>query len=147
MFLFLCFLFGISLPWLGLISVLPALFLGAMSLGAIGLALSVYVKQLENFAGTMNFVIFPLFFVSSALYPLQRFADSGADTLHLVAQVNPFTHAVELIRFAFYGQFQLTGFLVVIATLVVFFALAVWGYDPHAVWRSKYAASEWLAAS
>ena len=29
-------------------------------------------KQLENFAGAMNFVIFPMFFASSALYPLWR---------------------------------------------------------------------------
>ena len=29
-------------------------------LGALGLLLSVHIKQLENFAGTMNFVIFPM---------------------------------------------------------------------------------------
>ena len=39
-----------------------------MMLGALGLLISVYIKQLENFAGTMNFVIFPMFFISSALY-------------------------------------------------------------------------------
>ena len=48
---------------------LPVLVLSGMMLGALGLLLSVHVKQLENFAGTMNFVIFPMFFVSPALYP------------------------------------------------------------------------------
>ena len=37
----------------GWLSVLPALLLGGMMLGALGLLLSVYIKQLENFAGIM----------------------------------------------------------------------------------------------
>jgi ABC-2 type transport system permease protein len=40
-------------------------------LGALGV-ISSGVKKLENFAGVMNFVIFPMFFASSALYPLWR---------------------------------------------------------------------------
>jgi ABC-2 type transport system permease protein len=38
-------------------------------LGAVGLALSSLIRQLENFAGVMNFVIFPMFFASTALTP------------------------------------------------------------------------------
>ncbi len=130
-FLILCAIFQIELPWSGWFYALPALILGAMMLGAIGLALSVYIKQLENFAGTMNFVIFPMFFVSSALYPLWKLEDAGADILHLLAMYNPFTHVVQLIRFAFYGQFNSTSFGVVTFCLIVFFSLAVWGYDPQ----------------
>ena len=40
-------------------------------------------------------------------------------------------HAVELVRFAMYGQFQTTSFLVVSGCLLVFFAVAVVGYDPQ----------------
>ena len=50
---------GLS-PW-QVLTALPALVLGALMLSAFGLMLSVYIKQLENFAGTMNFVIFPMF--------------------------------------------------------------------------------------
>ena len=39
--------------------------------------LSSIIKQLENFAGVMNFVIFPMFFASSALYPLWRVKESS----------------------------------------------------------------------
>ena len=55
--------------------------------------LSVHVKQLENFAGTMNFVIFPMFFISSALYPLWKLQESGADWVWQLARFNPFTYA------------------------------------------------------
>ena len=51
----------------------------------------------------MNFVIFPMFFASSALYPLWR-VQEGSPLLYYVCRFNPFTHAVELIRFALYGQ-------------------------------------------
>ena len=40
--------------------------------------LSSVIRQLENFAGVMNFVIFPMFFASSALYPLWLRAASRA---------------------------------------------------------------------
>src|SRR5215831_14452759 len=84
--------------------VLRALLAGGMMLGAVGLLLSVHIRQLENFAGTMNFVIFPMFFVSSALYPLWKLRESGAVAVWWLAELNPFTYCVELIRFALFGM-------------------------------------------
>ena len=130
-FLLVCAAFGVQLPWQGWLFVLPALLISAMMLGALGLLLSVYIKQLENFAGTMNFVIFPMFFISSALYPLWRLQESGAEVVYQLARFNPFTHAIELIRFALYGQFNALACAVVVATFTVFFVLAVFGYDPQ----------------
>ena len=77
----------------------------------------------------MNFVIFPMFFASSALYPLWRIKESSV-LLHQICQANPFTHAVELIRFGLYAQFNLVALLVVLACTVVFMGLAIYGYDP-----------------
>jgi ABC-2 type transport system permease protein len=130
-FLAVCALFRVELPWAGWLSVLPALLAGGMMLGAVGLLLSVHIRQLENFAGTMNFVIFPMFFVSSALYPLWKVQESGADVVYQLARANPFTHAVELIRFALYGQLDLVGAAVVALCFVICFALATLGYDPQ----------------
>lgn len=136
-FLALCALFGVRLPWWpGLLYALPALALGGMMLGALGLVLSVYVKQLENFAGTMNFVIFPMFFFSSALYPLWRLEESGAEIVYQISRLNPFTHVVELVRFALYGQLNLISLSVVAGMAVLLFVLAAWGYDRQ---RGNYA--------
>ena len=79
--------------------------LSGLMLGAIGLFLSSLVRQLENFASVMNFVIFPMFFASSALYPLWRIRESS-ETLYLICLANPFTHAVELVRHALYVSFE-----------------------------------------
>lgn len=130
-FLALCAVFKVDIPWSGWLYVFPALLLGGLMLGSLGLLLSVYVKQLENFAGTMNFVIFPMFFISTALYPLWKLQESGAEWVYQVARFNPFAHAVELIRFALYGKFNLQSFLIVLIALGIFFLLAVWGYDPQ----------------
>ncbi|SDD19111.1 ABC transporter permease [Ruegeria marina] len=121
--------FGIRMPASGYIAVLPALAITGIMLGALGLALSSLIKQLENFAGVMNFVIFPMFFLSTALYPLWKMAESST-LLRDICAVNPFSHAVELIRFALYGQFNAGALGWTALAGIVFFLLAVWGYDP-----------------
>jgi ABC-2 type transport system permease protein len=130
-FLGVAYAVGVYVPWTGWLIALPALLLSGFMLGSIGLLLSVYIRQLENFAGTMNFVIFPMFFLSSALYPLWRLREGGGDVLYWISAVNPFTHAVELARFAAYGQFNSTAFYVVAGTAIVCFLLAALAYDPQ----------------
>src|SRR5579859_4561219 len=76
-FLAIAWFWDIQPPPLGYLTVLPALILAGMMLGALGLLLSSAIRQLENFAGVMNFVIFPMFFASSALYPLWRVKEGG----------------------------------------------------------------------
>jgi ABC-2 type transport system permease protein len=103
----------------------------ALMFGALGLLLSVHIKQLENFAGTMNFVIFPMYFISTALYPLWKLEESGATWVWRAAQANPFTHAVEWMRFAWYGKDPGLAPWIVLGALAVAFVLACWGYDPQ----------------
>ena len=121
--------FGIAMPPLGYLYLLPTLILTGLMLGALGLLISSTIKQLENFAGVMNFVIFPMFFMSSALYPLWKMAESSS-LLRDICAFNPFTHAVELIRFALYESINLSAFLWVLASFAAFFLLAMIGYDP-----------------
>ena len=128
-FLLIAGIYGIRMPTIGYVTAFPALLVGGLMLGALGLALSSFVKQLENFAGVMNFVIFPMFFLSSALYPLWKMAEAGR-LLHDICAVNPFTQAVELVRFALYAQFNLPALGWSLLATAAFLALAIWGYDP-----------------
>jgi ABC-2 type transport system permease protein len=122
----------------GYLTVLPALVLSGLMLGALALFISSVIRQLENFAGVMNFVIFPMFFMSSALYPLWRVRE-GSPWLANVSSLNPFTHAVELIRFALYGEvgprledgsLDLTHLYVVIGCTILFLGAAIFAYNP-----------------
>jgi len=128
-FLLIAWVWGVEPPPLGFVTVLPALIISGLLLGAIGLFLSSAIKQLENFAGVMNFVIFPMFFASSALYPLWRLAE-GSVLLHDIALFNPFTHCVELIRFALYLQVNWLSLAVVSGTGAAFLAAAIIAYNP-----------------
>lgn len=129
-FLFICLLADYRIPFSGWLLALPAIILVGFMLCAMGLFLSSYFKQLENFAGIMNFVIFPMFFLSSALYPLWRVLE-GSEIMYYLALVNPFTHAVEFIRFAIYGKMNWVGLAVVVASLLVFLQLGIYGYNPQ----------------
>src|ERR1700721_1339770 len=105
-FLAVCFPFGVTFEPMAWLDVLPARIISGLMLGARWLFLSVYIRQAGYFAGAMNFVMFPMFFFSSALYPLWKLREGGSDVLYYVSLANPFTYAVELIRFALYGQFD-----------------------------------------
>ena len=128
-FLAVAALFGIVLSPAGYLLAFPVLVFTGLMLGAVGLALSATISQLENFAGVMNFVIFPAFFLSSALYPLWKMQENSV-LLYRICAVNPFTHAVESIRFALYGQLNQASLAWAALAVAVFLALAVWGYDP-----------------
>ncbi|MDD5037637.1 MAG: ABC transporter permease [Methylococcaceae bacterium] len=128
-FLLVAWFYDVRPPVDGYLALLPALMLSGLMLGALGLLLSSFIKQLENFAGVMNFVIFPLFFLSTALYPLWKIQESSP-LLFTLAGYNPFSQAVELIRFALYGRFNAYACLYVLAALVLFLAMAVIGYNP-----------------
>ncbi len=128
-FLLIAWFYGIEAPAWGYLAVLPALVLNGLMLGALGMLLSSMVKQLENFAGVMNFVIFPMFFASSALYPLWLVQQSSP-LLYDVCRVNPFTYGIELVRFALYMEVDWTALAVVVAMTVAFTATAIFAYDP-----------------
>jgi ABC-2 type transport system permease protein len=128
-FLAIAAVFGITMPTIGYVAALPALIAAGVMLGALGLLLSSFIKQLENFAGVMNFVIFPMFFLSSALYPLWKMAESS-ELLYTICALNPFTQAVELIRFALYAQFNGIALLWTLIGAATFTLLALWGYNP-----------------
>jgi ABC-2 type transport system permease protein len=128
-FLLIAYFWEVEPPVYGYFSVLPALILSGMMLGSLGLLLSSMIRQLENFAGVMNFVIFPMFFSSSALYPLWR-VQEASPLLYDICRLNPFTYAVELIRFAFYGQVEWVSLAVVAGCTTVFLGLSVLAYDP-----------------
>ena len=129
-FLAIAWCFDIRPPLWGLLAAAPALLLAALLLSSLGLLLSNGIRQLENFAGVMNFVIFPLFFLSSALYPLWKMRESS-EWLYWLCALNPFTHAVELVRFALYQQFNLTALLVCLGLWLLFSLAAVLTFNPQ----------------
>ena len=76
----------------------------------------------------MNFVIFPMFFASSALYPLWKIEETS-EWLYYVCMYNPFTYAVEAIRFSLYSQINIEYTIGIVVFTLIFLFLSILGYD------------------
>lgn len=72
----------------------------SIALTSFGAGIASMVDDFQGFQGINNFLIFPLFFLSSALYPL-----TGAPTvLRILSSVNPVSYAVDGLRYALINQ-------------------------------------------
>ena len=109
---------------------LGALALASIVSSALGLLVAARLRSVENFAGVINVVLFPLLFVSGALYPTGGHA-AGAPA---AGPVNPVTYQVDLMRHAF-GQpaeFGLTTDILVLSwSSLVLLGLAALLFDPE----------------
>jgi ABC-2 type transport system permease protein len=122
---------GISLDW-SVIGVLFALVLLAIGTGAfacLSMSIASLVKERERFMGIGQLVMMPLFFASSALYPLAIMPG----WLKGIAHVNPLTYEVEGLRgFLLGGGHPWVDLLVCTGWLVVLAAAATRAY-PKAI--------------
>lgn len=82
---------GWSVNWILLI---PSVILLSISCAGIGMVVAAFSKTLDNFAAIMNFVIFPVFFLSGSLYPVNNLPG----LLGVVAKLNPYTYGVDLLK-------------------------------------------------
>ncbi len=71
----------------------------SLACAGIGILTASYTRTLDNFAAIMNFVIFPIFFLSGSLYPVQNLPEA----LRWIATINPYTYGVDLLKHATLG--------------------------------------------
>jgi ABC-2 type transport system permease protein len=84
----------------------------------LGLVVAAPLRSVENFAGIINVVLFPILFLSGALYPTSDLPVA----LKAIARLNPITYAVDLMRGALH---QPTEFTPLRATLAIGLACAL----------------------
>lgn len=113
-----------------LIAAVGALVLGAAASSVVGLLVAAPLKSVENFAGVINVVLFPMLFLSGALYPTKQMPS----ILLAAASLNPVTYAVDLMRVAL-GQpseFRAAqSILALTATAAALFLLTAFVFDPE----------------
>ena len=107
-----------------------ALVLTALTSSVVGLMIAAPMQTLENFAGIINVVLFPMLFLSGALYPARELPLP----LHIAARVNPVTYAVDLMRGAMNQRMEFgvgASTAALLAVTAVAFTLAVMLFDPE----------------
>lgn len=82
---------------LGLLAL--ALLATAFACAGMGVLVAAFSRTLDNFAAIMNFVIFPVFFLSGSLYPVRQLPP----ILKAVSLANPYTYGVDLLKHATLG--------------------------------------------
>ena len=68
----------------------------SLACAGVGMLTAAFSRSLDNFAGIMNFVIFPVFFLSGSLYPVRDLPPA----LGWIATANPYTYGVDLLKHA-----------------------------------------------
>ncbi len=87
---------GIGVRWTftGVLGTLAMLILGTAAFACMSMLLAAAVKERERFMGIGQLIMMPLFFASSALYPLSVMPE----WLRALARVNPLTYEVQGLR-------------------------------------------------
>ncbi len=90
----------------------PGLVLGALGLtlllafavSAFGVLVAVTIRQAQTFTWVMQLVVFPMFFLSGALYPV-----AGLPAwLEVLTRINPLTYAVDAMRHLVFGHLDVS---------------------------------------
>ncbi len=107
---------NVTIPGLAIAFVFMALI--GISFTAFGIAIASRMEDMHGFQLIMNFVIFPIFGLSGALFPI----DSLPETIRSLTLLDPLTYGVEGIRYGLLGTSQidpLVSFVVLSAYTIV----------------------------
>jgi ABC-2 type transport system permease protein len=135
----LAFVFDVHFGFDDWLRFLGAALLTGLALSALGMLVASRIRKLEDFAVAMNFVIFPMFFLSGALYPTEKLAA----WLQPLVRLNPLTYGVDLMRHyllaeefravshvEFHPLFDI-GYLLVVSVVCLAVAAKLFGREDH----------------
>lgn len=102
--------------------ILLLLLLGAFFYSCIAYAVSLHLPNEVIYETVMNAVVLPLFFLSSALFPVEGLTGG----LAMAVNLNPYTHIINLLRSLIVDGVAPTRYILAVAA--VFFVLCLAGF-------------------
>jgi ABC-2 type transport system permease protein len=111
---------------LGLTLLLMAIL--AVTIISFSSAIGATVNDMQGFMAITNFLVVPLFFLSSALFPL----DNVPTVMKVIASANPLTYAVDAMRFSLVNQSHFglpLDFAVMGGTMVLLIWFAIYRFN------------------
>ena len=113
--------------WIMLGVTLLVMALLAISMVSFSSGVGAVVNDMQGFMAITNFLVIPLFFLSSALFPL----DNVPTVMKVIASCNPLTYAVDAMRGSLINQSHFglpIDFAVMTATLLILMAFSVYRF-------------------
>lgn len=93
MFVFVPFI-GVSISWVSVLELIPVMFLVAFALSSIGMLLASLLKTAQGFQMIIQILIFPMLFLSGALFPL----NGMPGWMNFIVKINPLTYSVDMFK-------------------------------------------------
>lgn len=90
---------GVAPSFLGILIALGFMILIGLAFTSLGIAIASRMEDMQGFQLIMNFVIFPIFILSGALFPL----DTAPKVLKIITYFDPMTYGVEGMRYGILG--------------------------------------------
>ncbi len=111
--------------WLGSLLALVFMSILALAITSFSSGIGTFVEDMQGFQAINQFIVFPLYFLSGALYPLTHVPS----WLRIIAEFNPISYTVDALRYAMLGtsRFSITHDLIAmgitLAVMMVFAAI------------------------
>ena len=121
-------LVGVKLTLLIVIQSILVMFLIAFAITGLGIVIAARMKEMEGFQMVVNFVIMPIFFLSGALFPLDRLPG----WLAVLTRIDPMTYGVDLLRRVILGVNTFNPLLsiaIMTGFTLIMFAIAVFEFN------------------
>ena len=90
---------GVTPSFTGILIALGFMILIGLAFTSLGIAIASRMEDMQGFQLIMNFVIFPIFILSGALFPL----DTAPKVLKIITYFDPMTYGVEGMRYGILG--------------------------------------------
>ncbi|MDD5593751.1 MAG: ABC transporter permease [Candidatus Margulisbacteria bacterium] len=121
-------LVGVKLSILIVLQSILVMFLIALAITGLGIVIAARMKEMEGFQMVVNFVIMPIFFLSGALFPLDRLPG----WLAVLTRIDPLTYGVDLLRRTMLSVGSINPLIslaVMLVFILIMFAVAVMEFN------------------
>ena len=85
---------GIHLSLLSIFYVIVICLLLSFAISTLGIVIATFYESFESFSVIMNFIVMPMFFLSGAMYPVNKLPP----ILKVISQLNPLTYGIDALK-------------------------------------------------
>lgn len=99
-------LLGIRLGAVAIFEVVAICILLSFCMSSLGIVIAVFYESFESFSIIMNFIVMPMYFLSGAMYPVQKLPE----ILRMATMLNPFTYGIDALKHAIFRDLGIFDF-------------------------------------
>lgn len=111
-------LMGVAIPLSSLPALIFVMFLISIAFVSLGIAIASFMEDMHGFQLIVNFLIFPMFLLSGAIFPLNEVPE----VVQYLSYLDPLTYGVDALRAVFLGT-STFPFLLDLGFLLAFLVL------------------------